>query len=319
MTDLTLTNQYREQLAIVNHPIEDVLPSHFIEAYPNLIKFLGKYYEYVDGAGTTESKIHELFNLHDISAIDPSLLVHLEDQFLLGRTNFTDPADSRAALKINNTLYRSKGSKFSLEQFFRMFFATDVEVVYTKSNVFIIDESEIGAESQRYITDDKLYQTFALLIRTSLAFTDWKELYKLFVHPAGMYVGAEVSLVTQREGGAVVILNDCMPDVILDDNSGVLAVNTEATMISSVGSVSDMSGITALNIDSDYRIGLVNTVALYADITIEDMDKQYDNLAEIMTATSPTMDMDSGGIAVIGASNTIETMDQDHFSIYDSA
>ena len=59
--------------------------------------------------------------------------------------------DKRTATKFSNNLYRSKGTRFSIQQFFRMFFGIDVEIIYTKKDVFRIgtEGSEIGAESSK--------------------------------------------------------------------------------------------------------------------------------------------------------------------------
>jgi hypothetical protein len=318
MADLTQVVPYRQQLQLVKHPVEEVLPAHFAEQYPNLILFLKKYYEHVDAVGTPEGNMHNVFNLHDITSVEPQFLSFLEQQFLLGRTNFSAIDDKRAALRINASLYRAKGSKFSLEQFFRMFFGVDAIVEYPKKNMFIVGESEIGAESLRYITNNELYQTYAILIKTSLGLSSWKESYKLFVHPAGMFLGAQLSIETSNVFDRI-----AMPDVIPLRQD--IAVTGVGSMLSS-SYTADVTGIVRLNEDSDYRIGLVNTIRLYQGaggrdtITLEGIDAQYNNLAELMTASSPGMDNakvldgNSVDVAAIGMSNTHETMDQERYS-----
>ena len=315
MSDLSTVLPYREPLEIQYHPVAEVLPSHFQEDYPNLILFLTKYYDAIDEQGTNESILHELFNLSDLSSVDPQFLGFLELQFLLGRTNFNSDASKRAALKQNSSLYRSKGSKFSLEQFFRMFFEMDAEVVYTKENMFIIGESNIGPDSLRYVQDDKLYQTFALLIKTERSLDQWKESYKLFVHPAGMYLGAQVTLICIGD----LETGNLLPDVIESvDNPKIISENIPLLSVDPAN-VTDLSGIVPFDATSDYRVGLVNTNRFYAETSIEDINGQYDDISEIMTSTSPTMDNDSdttGG--TITMSNIHETMDQDFYVLYDS-
>ncbi len=128
---------------------------------------------------------------------DLELLSYIEDELLLGQAYFEGFTDKRAAAKYSSTLYKSKGTKYSIQQFFRTFFNVDPDVVYTKRQIFNVGESIIGAESQRYLTDDKLYQQYALLIKTELSVAQWRKPYKLFVHPAGMYLVSEVQLVGQ--------------------------------------------------------------------------------------------------------------------------
>ena len=91
-------------------------------------------------------------------------------------------------------------------QFFRMFFETDPVVEYTKERRLMIgpgpdsdklgEDGIIGFEAQRFITNNKLYQTFAIAIRIGIPVSLWRDVYKLFVHPAGMYFEGEVLIET---------------------------------------------------------------------------------------------------------------------------
>ena len=179
--------------------VKNVLPEHFASYYPKFIKLLESYYNFQDANDSTELLNH-LFASRDINETDITLLTYIEDELLLGEAYFQGFGNSetelRAAANFSNTLFRSKGTKFAIEWFFRSFYDTDVEVIYTKENIFNIGDSlsTIGADSLRYLTDDKLYQTFALLIRAGVPISTWREVFKLFAHPAGMYLGGEVSL-----------------------------------------------------------------------------------------------------------------------------
>ena len=46
--------------------------------------------------------------------------------------------NKREAADYSSTLYKSKGTKYSIEQFFRVFYNSFVEVKHTKENVFIV-------------------------------------------------------------------------------------------------------------------------------------------------------------------------------------
>ena len=131
------------------------------------------------------------------------MLSYIEDELLLGEEYFQgfgkNDSELRAAANFSNILFRSKGTKFAIEWFFRSFYGEDVEVLYTKENIFKIGDvdSQIGPFGLKYLTDDKLYQTFALLVRTGISISKWKEVFKLFAHPAGMYLGGEVLIVDE--------------------------------------------------------------------------------------------------------------------------
>ena len=72
-----------------------------------------------------------------------------------------------------------------------------------------------------------------------------------------------------------------------------------------------------LNLNDSYRIGLHNTVKYYQNIDIEDLNRQYNSIEEVMTVEPPSFDMDSTeeNIRTITMSNTFETMDQTWWSV----
>ena len=179
--------------------VKNVLPEHFASYYPKFIKLLEYYYTFEDENNSTEL-LHHLFAARDINETDITLLSYIEDELLLGESYFkgfgNNEVELRAAANFSSILFRSKGTKFAIEWFFRSFYNEDVEVVYTKENIFKIGDSAsaIGPNSLRYLTDDKLYQTFALLIKTGVPISRWRDVFKLFSHPAGMYLGGEVAI-----------------------------------------------------------------------------------------------------------------------------
>lgn len=187
----------RRYLRLQPDQVELALPEHFEAAYPKFINLLKFYYEFQADEKPTEL-LHHLFATRDITETDITLLSYIEDELLLGDAYFesfaTGEAAKRAAANFSSTLFRSKGTKFSIQWFFRSFFGIDVEVVETKDNVFKVGEvdSRIGPNSLRYLTDDKLYQTWAYLVRSEVPISEWQDIFKLFVHPAGMYLGGEL-------------------------------------------------------------------------------------------------------------------------------
>lgn len=189
----------RRHLNLREMQVESVLPEHFAQAYPKFISLLKRYYEWQDQNNPNELLNH-LFAARDINETDITLLSFIEDEFLLGEAYFEGfgdtEAEKRAAANFSNQLFRSKGTKFAIEWFFRSFYGLDADVRYPKENVFTLNtpSSQIGPDSVRYITNNELYQTFALLVRVGVPISEWRDIFKLFAHPAGMYLGAEVSI-----------------------------------------------------------------------------------------------------------------------------
>ena len=325
--DDTLRDDGRREISqITGREVNKVIPEHFKTDYPKLVSFLEQYYHFEDSDGSPSRLVNDLFYTRDINQVDESLLTYIEDELLLGQSYFEGFTDKRTAAKFSNNLYRAKGTKFSIEQFFRMFFEVDIDLEYTKEQVFKIGEaeSEIGPESQKFITNAELFQQFALRITSELPFKRWQRPYKLFVHPAGMFIGSAVRLegIVDNPLSAPISLVDS--DVGQVDVVGVTAFNfDEVTQF-----LPEITGIARDSGDSD---GIFKRVIIddsfftsLQNTSLEDIQKQYSTLRAAELRTSPTFDADSNGAGTatsnfeIDFSNDFssETMDQERFEFF---
>ena len=334
--DDTLRDDNRRELAFpTGRDVEKVLPDHFKTEYPKLVSFLKEYFHFEDSDGSPSRLVNDLFYARDINQVDESLLSYIEDELLLGQAYFEGFLDKRTAAKFSHNLYSTKGTKFSIQQFFRMFYGIDVEVDYPKKDVFTVGSSNIGAESIKFLTNNELYQTFAIRIISELSQKDWERPYKLFVHPAGMFVGSEVRL--ENTG----LLNTSSPLSIVDSDAGSIdVVGFNTALFSQVNQTTPEitglldSGGTTLRVIIDDN--LVNSLAA---VSLPDLEKQYRTMRAAELRTSPTFDLDSDGVGtlttlnpdsdgrlvgktsvnyVIDFSNefTTETFDQDKFETF---
>lgn len=311
--DKTRKDNNRRALSLQDtHSVKEVLPAYFLTEYPKLVSFLEAYYEHEDAENSPARLIHELFVARDITATDIKLLSFIEDELLLGQQYFEGFDNKRAAAKYSNTLYRSKGTLYSIQQFFRTFFSISPDVVYTKEQVFTVGESEIGAESQRYLTDDKLFQKYAILIKAGIPISEWREEYKLFVHPAGMYIGGELQIVSENLDDLLVMPDATKADALDPLVIGVADITPTAT--------ADLTGLIALSYDSDLRIDLPGRVEEYKTKTLAEIDRNYDTIAEFIGTNSPTFDEDSSGVdyRVPRFSTDLDTFDEVNYMWYDS-
>ena len=325
--DDTLRDDGRREISqVTGREVDKVVPEHFKTDYPKLVSFLEQYYHFEDSDGSPSRLVNDLFYTRDINQVDESLLSYIEDELLLGQSYFEGFTDKRTAAKFSNNLYRAKGTKFSIEQFFRMFFEVDIDLEYTKEQVFKIGEaeSEIGPESQKFITNAELFQQFALRITSELPFKRWQRPYKLFVHPAGMFIGSAVRLegIVDNPLSAPISLVDS--DVGQVDVVGATAFNfDEVTQF-----LPEITGIARDSGDSD---GIFKRVIIddsfftsLQTTTLEDIQKQYSTLRAAELRTSPTFDADSNGAGTatsnfeIDFSNDFssETMDQERFEFF---
>ena len=292
--------------------VNDVLPDYFKEDYPNLIKFLDYYYDFMDSDGTHafNSEIYELFRSKDIEATSLTLLDNIFKEIGLGTSQnyFSNPRQVAAFLA---KFYRIKGSLYSAEGFFRAFFDEQPTISYPKENIFIVSESKIGTESQRFIINNDIYQIFSILIKSSRPVSQWKDLYKRFAHPAGWNFAGQV----QIEGIGDLIDSAGMPVSVPDEGANLFSVDNSASF-----TPSPFTSISAIypdgaDADSDNeRIDLNATIDIYDSATIATLDGMYDNIEDVIDLTSPTMDEDSdGSVKPIKLSNVFERMDKDNF------
>lgn len=208
---------YRSNVNFHTDQVVDLLPEFFESEYPLLVKFLETYYAYTKEDDTISygDKIKELFDLRDITTTELDALDYLLREIGNGVDHTIFPKDGREArarlsARLLANFYRVKGTQTSAEQFFKMFFNEDVEVSYPKENIFYLNDkpgnSLIGPESLKYITDNRRYQIFSILLKTGLSSADYENLYKKFVHPAGFHLASDVatkgtsSLEIQGEG-----------------------------------------------------------------------------------------------------------------------
>ena len=64
--DKTLTDLNRRDLILNRYEVENALPEHFGEKYPNLLKFLQEYYKTLEENSSPVSKLTDLMVARDI-------------------------------------------------------------------------------------------------------------------------------------------------------------------------------------------------------------------------------------------------------------
>ena len=322
-------NNRRNYTFADHHQVEQVLPDYFKTEYPKLIKLLEYYYQFEDSDQSPSRLIHDVMLARDITANDISLLTLIEDELLLGQSYFEGFQNKRAAAKYSNTLYKSKGTLYGIQQFFRTFYGTNPEISYPKEQRFIVgeDTSRIGSESLRFLTDDKLYQVFALLIKADIPIAEWRDAYKLFVHPAGMYIGSEVLI----EAIVSNVFNINMPDYVAPANNNpqitsVATLSTYEPAVDMTGIV-DSDGVNATRRDAGrgvygkLRSDLSTTIRSIQDLTLDEIMQSQGSLRDLISPSSVTFDADSSGDKVTRLDQTIsvfDTFDDVEYNYYDS-
>ena len=322
-SDKTLKDTNRRDINLREPQVETVLPSFILSEYPKFVSFLKAYYEFENEDVPFNQFIYNLFETRDITETDLALLQFFEDDFLLGQNYFQGFTDKRTAVKYSSYLYRAKGTRYSIRQFFKTFFDIEPDVVYTKQYIFKLNDSKIGAESARYLTDNKLYQTYAIQIRSELSVAQWRDPYKLLVHPAGMYLGGLTQIV--GEAGFEDLQFDpgeaILAPVVLEGEA--LFVGTgfaQHTALFDINNTTDTGDAikyrTNLGTSSDYPNPGGNDLSDVGDLTLENLDNLYSSVAEYLTPDSPTLDDDSDGTSTYAGFDisSTESIDQEIFT-----
>lgn len=308
------TDLNRRRLQFHSNNIASVLPEHFQESYPNLIEFLNKYYQFLDSDQTItfNQDIATLLLSRDIQEANLDNLNRLLKEIgmdVIPANYFRDP---RYAARLIAGFYRVKGSLYSAEGFFKAFFQSDVEVVYPKRNIFIVGESLIGPDDGFIIQDGALYQIFSILIRSEVPIAVWGDLYKMFVHPAGFYLGSEVTFTTVAS-----MMQNPMPIAVADSAATVITLVGTADV--PINTAVDMTGLARDPSGQRYRFSLQDNLQPYADISIATLATMYQNNEKLFTTNSHTFDEDSDSNgSSMNWSNAIETFDQISYPFYDS-
>jgi len=297
-----ISDYNRREINLIQRRIKEVLPEYFTAEYPDLIKFLEAYYDFMNQDTTANNHdidIHQLYRVRDIPETELSNLNQIIKELSAGLENGEAFTDARFTARRFADFYRSKGSRNSIEEFFRAFFQQEVEVEYPKKQMFIVGESEIGFDSLKFIQDYALYQTFSILIKSGLGTRTWDKLYKKYVHPAGWYFQGQVV----NEGVADFGIGN-MPLSLKDSGIGPVLVGeailtTTAPFIQDVAFVENDTIITGID---------NNLISRYQSLTATQLQNNFNDITDLISPNAPTFD-DSATEGEADMAGTVYTMD----------
>ena len=133
------TESLRTNTHLDKSPVYEALPAYFELEYPVFTAFLESYYEYFSDEKAT-SLVHNPDFMRDFVGAQDELLRFMSKELLLGRDYFDKFVDKENAIQVSNLLYRSKGTRYSIQMFFRVFFGFDVDVRYGRDEVFLVGD-----------------------------------------------------------------------------------------------------------------------------------------------------------------------------------
>ena len=306
-----LKDKNRRNVTLFTSKTGEVLPRYYEEDNAKLLALFDEYYKFMDSSGdqSFSSIISEIHHSRDISQTDEDYLDELISEIGNGLQASSFFQQPRLMTKLLARFYQSKGSINSAEGFFKGFFNEEVTIEYPKSQIFIVAESEIGWESQKFIQDNRLYQIFSILIKVGLSTQDYENLYKKFVHPAGFYFQGQVLL----EGDTSLTIGLASADP-LEVEEITTPVFSEASLTIEPSTTADMTALYESD-GTEIRVSLLSNINYYADDSIGNLDVFYPNILTVVTPNSFTYD-DSANSARPDNSMTYETTENDMFTRY---
>ena len=407
--DKTLTDLYRREIKLDRYEVDNVLPEHFDEKYPKLVKFLKAYYASLEDASNPVADIKDLMIARDVVQTRVEFLSFISNELLLGKPYFESFNDKRSALQYSSLLYRSKGTEFSIKQFFRIFYSVDIDVKYGRDEVFVIGAparetleytldaftyffdftfpngtleitmftGDFDASGQRIfsdltegvhysidyankkvqlltppiasallriqtnlsqfttigsdvtskrITDNAFYQLYGLMVSTPLSVNIWKEAYKTFVHPAGMFLAGQVAITSAflairnipREQRALWQTSSgygSMPDAIIQPPPPVLLESAVRVMLAQNGLGLHSTTYAEIGPGKDGFKVLSRVNDQFKPQTVANWHTQYEHMADADDINARTMDDTYADM-----SNTINLVDENvwHYNYTDS-
>ena len=235
----------RRNVTLTTSKVGEVVPEYFGEENSKLIEFLQNYHDHLDSdqAQGFGHKIKQLIYARDADQAGTDELDSLIEEIGNGLKSASFFQKPRLMTKLLGDYYRAKGSLNSAEGFFRGFFGLEPEISYPKKDIFKIGSSEIGYDSQKFITNAGIYQVFSILIKCGISTVDYLTLYKRFVHPAGFHFSGEVLAVEEGSLDVELTASDGIHTGIEAWGSDPLETDSVGPTAISQALVTDLTGV----------------------------------------------------------------------------
>jgi len=139
---------------LVSPLVEQQLPSFVRDEYPTFIKFIEKYYEWMEQSGNVIDTSNAIRNAQDIDLSNDFYIELIKREFL---PFFPESVqlDSRKFLKNVNQFYAAKGTPESIKFLFRALFNEDIDISYPKEQILIASDGKwVRPLALRIDTDD---------------------------------------------------------------------------------------------------------------------------------------------------------------------
>lgn len=140
---------------LVSSIVSKQVPEFVRSDYPTFIKFLEKYYEWMEQTGNVIHESENLKNSYDVDLASDLYLEQIKNEFLPYFPE-TLSIDRRTFLKFVSQFYSTKGTPESLKFLFRALFNEEIQIFYPKDDVLKASDGKwILPLALRVDTDDE--------------------------------------------------------------------------------------------------------------------------------------------------------------------
>lgn len=139
---------------LVSPLVEQQVPSFVRDEYPVFIKFIEKYYEWMEQSGNVVNASNAIRDAQDIDLANDFYIELIKREFLPYFPESTQ-LDPRKFLKNVNQFYQSKGTPESIKFLFRALFNEEINISYPKDQILIASDGKwVLPLALRIDTDD---------------------------------------------------------------------------------------------------------------------------------------------------------------------
>jgi len=195
-----------DEIDLRRRSLENALPSHFVEEYPEFISFMQAYYDFLDGEDGLDKMVERLRDVRNPDIARDEFGQRLVAEYGPDFPSVGAMTDANA-LKIFELWYESKGNRDAMEAYFRLFLNTTAEVIYPKDNMLRVSDGNWDTTGGRYldqqghlsettmvVQDSNFYQIYSYMIRSGVSIADWGPQFRQIAHPAGWNLFGEVRI-----------------------------------------------------------------------------------------------------------------------------
>lgn len=172
--------------------VESQLPSHIVNNYEKLTKFLIYYYEYMEISGNPiDMNFNYLENISIDTPID-EFYQRIAKKFAAGLP-YKSVENNKLLMKNLSYFYNAKGSEESYSFIFEMMFGeSPTEYYLPKNNIINLSSDRSTLSSGNAIYDGEYFQRHSYTIKASQTLynniLENKDIIKKMIHPIGKHI-----------------------------------------------------------------------------------------------------------------------------------